>query len=87
MFRWFDEYSEDDFARTGNIATETVVLDAGPLKEFPHSIEPHLRSLGMPTSLQKGVVTLLQDFEVCKEGEPLKSEQASILVNDCIIDL
>ena len=77
---WFEEYSDEDFARSGNIATETVVLDAGPLKEFPHSLEPRLRSLGMPTSLQKGVVTLLRDFEVCKEGTPLTPEQTSILV-------
>lgn len=79
-FSWFEEYNEEDYARSGNIATETVTLDAGPLKDFAHSLEPRLRSLGMPTSLQKGVVILLRDFEICKEGTPLTPEQASILV-------
>jgi len=79
VLKWFEEYYETDFARSGNIASETIVLDAGPLTQFAHSIEPHLRLLGMPTSLQKGVVTLLKDYEVCKEGTPLTSEQARIL--------
>lgn len=79
VLKWFDEYVETDFARSGNLATETVIVDKGPLKQFSHSLEPHLRQLGMPSTLQKGVVTLLQDFEVCQEGEPLTSDQARIL--------
>jgi hypothetical protein len=79
--RWFDDYAETDFARSGTVATETVVLDAGPLEDFAHSMEPHLRKLGMPSALNKGVITLLKDYEVCREGVPLTSEQASILVS------
>jgi len=79
VVKYFDTYRERDFARTGDVATETVQLYAGPLGQFPHNLEPYLRELGMPTSLQKGVVTLLQDFEVCHDGEPLTSEQARIL--------
>lgn len=33
----------------------------------------------MPTSLERGVVTLLRDYEVCKEGQVLTPEQAKIL--------
>jgi mRNA turnover protein 4 len=69
------------------LATETVVLDSGPLKQFPHSLEPHLRQLGMPTTLQKGVVTLLKDYEVCKEGVALTPEQARILVRNLTLFL
>lgn len=65
------------------MATDTVTLPAGPLPQFPHSIEPHLRQLGMPTSLQKGIVTLLKEFTVCKAGESLKPEQARMLVSFC----
>ncbi|XP_054157791.1 mRNA turnover protein 4 homolog [Oppia nitens] len=79
VLKWFDEYGDSDYARTGSVATETVTLDAGPLEEFAHSMEPHLRSLGMPTTLQKSVVHLLQDFEVCREGVELTSQQARIL--------
>ena len=28
----------------------------GPLDQFTHSMEPNLRQLGLPTSLQKGII-------------------------------
>ncbi|KAM4703746.1 mRNA turnover protein 4 homolog [Rhinophrynus dorsalis] len=76
---WFDQFKETDFARAGNKATYAVVLDAGPLEQFPHSMEPQLRQLGLPTALKKGVITMLSDYEVCKEGDVLTPEQARIL--------
>ncbi|OCT71074.1 mRNA turnover protein 4 homolog [Xenopus laevis] len=76
---WFDQYKETDFARAGKKATYSVVLDAGPLDQFTHSMEPQLRQLGLPTALKKGVITLLSDYDVCKEGDVLTPEQARIL--------
>ncbi|EMP28303.1 mRNA turnover protein 4 like protein, partial [Chelonia mydas] len=76
---WFSQFKEVDFARAGNKATFTVSLDTGPLEQFPHSMEPQLRQLGLPTALKKGVVTLLSDYEVCKEGDVLTPEQARVL--------
>lgn len=76
---WFDDYGVEDFARAGFKATQTVQLKEGPLKQFSHSIEPYLRQLGMPTKLDRGVVTLIKDYEVCKEGGILTPEQAKIL--------
>ncbi|XP_064445918.1 mRNA turnover protein 4 homolog isoform X3 [Mirounga angustirostris] len=79
FLRWFTKYTEMDFARAGNKATFTVTLDPGPLEQFPHSMEPQLRQLGLPTALKRGVVTLLSDHEVCKEGDVLTPEQARVL--------
>nr|XP_014094868.1 mRNA turnover protein 4 homolog [Bactrocera oleae] len=79
VLEWAKKYWAVEYARSGFKATETVVLPAGPLEEFTHSIEPHLRSLGMPTKLQKGVVTLFSDYTVCEEGKVLTPEQARIL--------
>ncbi|NXU78334.1 MRT4 protein, partial [Oreotrochilus melanogaster] len=76
---WFSKFKQVDFARAGNKATYTVSLDTGPLEQFPHSMEPQLRQLGLPTALKKGVVTLLSDYEVCKEGDVLTPEQARVL--------
>ena len=76
---WFTKYTEMDFARAGNKAAFTVNLDPGPLEQFPHSMEPQLRQLGLPTALRRGVVTLLSDYEVCKEGDVLTPEQARVL--------
>jgi len=74
-----ESFSEKDYARGGAQATHTVELEEGPLEQFAHSLEPHLRSLGMPTSLKKGVVTLIKNYTVCKEGQILTPEQARIL--------
>ncbi|XP_055848352.1 mRNA turnover protein 4 homolog [Episyrphus balteatus] len=79
VLEWAKNYSADEYARSGFVATETVVLPAGPLEEFAHSMEPHLRSLGMPTKLEKGVITLYSDYTVCNEGNVLTPEQARIL--------
>ncbi|XP_062499551.1 mRNA turnover protein 4 homolog [Corticium candelabrum] len=76
---WFDKYREMDYARSGSTSTLTVVLDAGPLEEFSHAIEPQLRQLGLPTTLKKGVITLLEDYQVCSLGDTLTPEQAKIL--------
>lgn len=76
---WFDEYSTEEFARGGFKATETVKLPIGPLPDFSHAIEPHLRKLGMPTVLQKGIVSLISEYTVCEKGKTLSPEQAKIL--------
>jgi len=77
--KWFEAYSDTDYARTGCAAEQDVELKEGPLEQFAHSMEPQLRQLGLPTKLVRGVVTLTKDFVVCKKDEILKPEQARIL--------
>nr|CAB3264018.1 mRNA turnover protein 4 homolog [Phallusia mammillata] len=79
VIQWFKEYSEHDHARAGNIATSTVELAEGPLTQFSHAIEPHLRKLGLPVALKKGIVTMLEEHTVCKDGDVLTPEQCKIL--------
>ncbi|XP_050096472.1 mRNA turnover protein 4 homolog [Anopheles aquasalis] len=76
---WFDSYVVDEYARSGFRATQTIKLEAGPLEEFSHAMEPHLRSLGMPTKLDRGVVTLYKEYTVCEKNKVLTPEQARIL--------
>ncbi|KAF9432054.1 mRNA turnover 4 [Entomortierella beljakovae] len=80
---YFANYIESDFARSGIVATSTFVVPAGPVyrgeEVFPHNMEPQLRSLGMPTVLNNGIVTLTNEYRVCKEGQTLTPEQAQIL--------
>lgn len=55
VIQWFEDFSIEDYARSGFKTNTTVTLPAGPLKQFAHSIEPYLRTkLGMPTKLEKG---------------------------------
>lgn len=77
--RWFSEFVELDYARSGNIADEKIVIDKGPFPDLHFSLEPQLRQLGLPTSLQKGVVTFVKDHTVCEEGDVLNPEQSRIL--------
>ncbi|KAG0307991.1 mRNA turnover 4 [Dissophora globulifera] len=80
---YFANYTESDYARSGVKATSTFVVPAGPVHRgedvFPHNMEPQLRSLGMPTTLNNGIVTLTNDYRVCKEGQTLTPEQAQLL--------
>lgn len=69
-----------EYARSGFVTPETVELSEGPLPQFQHSMEPQLRQLGMPTALQKGVITLIKPYKVCQKGDILTPEQAQILV-------
>eukprot|EP00252_Welwitschia_mirabilis_P021337 TRINITY_DN5458_c0_g1_i1.p1 TRINITY_DN5458_c0_g1~~TRINITY_DN5458_c0_g1_i1.p1 ORF type:complete len:230 (+),score=47.02 TRINITY_DN5458_c0_g1_i1:134-823(+) len=75
----FENFQEHDFARTGALATETVELKEGPLEQFTHDMEPFLRKQGMPVRLNKGVVELVADYTVCREGEPISPEASHIL--------
>ncbi|RNA04320.1 mRNA turnover 4 -like protein [Brachionus plicatilis] len=79
VLNYFQEYECPDYARSGNVATEDVTINAGPLTQFQHTMEPQLRKLGMHTSLKKGIVTLDMDFVVCKKGDKLTPEQARLL--------
>lgn len=79
VLSWFGEFSESEFSRAGNQATQTVYAVSGALPAFTHDMEPQLRKLGLPTSLEKGVVTLRQDYKICEKDKPLTPEQAQIL--------
>ncbi|KAI8824341.1 ribosomal protein L10-domain-containing protein [Fimicolochytrium jonesii] len=80
---YFDGFWKKDYARSGCTATETVTIAEGPVMRgedgFPHNMEPQLRSLGMPTALVNGVVTLRSEHTICKEGDVLTPEQAQLL--------
>lgn len=79
VLEWFSSFTEPDYARSGNTATQTVTLAQGALPEFSHSMEPQLRQLGLPTSLERGVITLLRPHKVCDAGATLTPEQCRIL--------
>lgn len=84
---WFADFQQPDFARTGNRATRTVILPAGPVMQqhsdppepFPHNEEPQLRKLGLNTSMKRGVPTLDVPHTVCEKGRALSGEQAQLL--------
>jgi len=52
---WFGDFTEAEFSRAGNKATQTVYAVSGSVPAFSHDMEPQLRKLGLPTCLQKGL--------------------------------
>ncbi|KAK1226298.1 mRNA turnover and ribosome assembly protein [Marasmius sp. AFHP31] len=84
---WFADFRPPDFARSGNVATRTVVLPAGPVMQhhsdppepFPHNEEPQLRKLGLSTRMNKGVPTIDVPHKICEKGKTLTAEQAQLL--------
>ena len=73
-----------DFARVGQIATETIVCPEGPVKNcfdvpMSHTLEAMLRKHGLPTKLNKGVVECVNEKIICKRGVKLSSDQCALL--------
>ena len=58
VLRYFANFVELEFARASNVATQTAVVSAGPLTAFTHDMEPQLRRLGLPTTLEKGFTSI-----------------------------
>lgn len=82
--RIIDEFEHEDYARAGAKATHDFRIKEGPVPDgahgpLQHTMEPQLRKYGMPTKLNKGVIEVLSDFVVCKEGKVLDANQAAIL--------
>lgn len=76
---FFRSFELEDFSRSGSVAPCDVDLEAGPLPQFNHALEPYLRQLGLPCKLNKGIVTLERDHRICSAGKELTSEQARLL--------
>jgi len=79
VVKFFLDYSEPDFARSGFKATHKIELKKGPLPQFQGTMEPELRRLGLHTTLKRGVIHLEKPQTICKVGKPLTPESATLL--------
>lgn len=76
-----EDFVKSDFARTGNVAPQDVVIPAGPLptEVFPHNMVEQLARLGLPVKLDRGVIHVREDVTICKEGSALTPESSQLL--------
>jgi len=77
---YFNKYNRAAFARADDLACATVLIKKGPLPQFSHAIEAHLREkLKFPTMLNNGVVELLEDVFLSKDGVRITPDQSRLL--------
>jgi len=80
VVKYFNSFNQATFARAGDVSTVTVKIVAGALPQFSHAIESFLREkLKLPTMLKNGVVTLLKDVFLAKDGDRLTPENTRLL--------
>lgn len=88
VFEFMASFEVLDFARTGCVAPESVVVyaDEKGLKHaeteqfLPATAEPQLRGCGLPTMLVGGLIRLTCDsFQICEEGEKLNADKCRLL--------
>ena len=76
---FFGGFSATDFARAGFVPPATIQQPPGRLTELPHTMLDQLRKLGMPVTLDKGVIVLPQAYTLCHAGRALTPEQGRLL--------
>lgn len=79
VIQFMKSLTRPDYATTGFIATETFVVPAGHLTQFPYSMDSHLRELGLPVQLDNGTINNIRDYEVCHVGQPITKNAAELL--------
>jgi len=81
VIRWFSNFEVEDFAKQGFVPQADLVLEAGPLPQFPSPMLAELRKLGLNLHIERAELSLLSDFVVAESGVPLSPEQAKLLVH------
>lgn len=76
---FFEKHRCLEYARSGCVASRTVVVEAGAQAQFGHTMEPQLRKLGLPVKMLRGVIQVEQRHVVCRAGQRLTPEQCSLL--------
>lgn len=77
---YFNKYNRAAFARAGDLSNATVLVKKGKLPQFSFAIEAHLRErLKFPTMLNHGVVELLEDVFLAKDGVRITPDQSRLL--------
>lgn len=81
MIDFFLTWRESVGLLPGQCSTENVLISkgVGTFDRFANTIEPYLRTLGLPTRVHEGKIEMLADFVVCTAGEVVNVEKAKIL--------
>jgi len=78
---YFKALKIPDFAKGGDQASETVILQEGYIFDKPTSMLDQLRQLGAVVEIENGHVVLKNTFVAAKKGVHLTPEQAKMLTH------
>ncbi len=79
--KYVGQYSADEYAVAGNVATRTIVLEKGEknLTGMCHSMAPYLRTLGLNVKLDNQKLVLCDNFILAEHGKTLTVERCKLL--------
>ncbi|MBU5574891.1 MAG: 50S ribosomal protein L10 [Candidatus Aenigmatarchaeota archaeon] len=66
-------------ARTGDIATNDIIVPAGPTDIPPGPAISTLQKVKIPTKVEAGKISIIKDTIVCKAGEKISQDLVSAL--------
>ncbi|CAH1757831.1 11327_t:CDS:2 [Entrophospora sp. SA101] len=91
---YFESFIKKDHARSGNIASGTIIIPEGIVRynfgsasndysnggfPIPVTMSKQLEKLGMPVVVEREHLVLKSDYKVCNIGDKLSIEQAHLL--------
>lgn len=79
VVKFFGNYCESEFARSGFKATARMEVKEGELEMFEVNQVTKLQQLGLPVEARKGKVWVRHDMTVCDVGETLTPEAAKVV--------
>ena len=66
-------------AKPGDLASKDIVISQGPTPLPPGPAISTLQKVGLKASVQGGKITIMQDKIVCKQGDTVSEDLASVL--------
>jgi len=79
LSRILDKNKSSAPAKPGQIAPKDIVVNKGPTNFTPGPIIGELSSLGIKTGVENGKIVIKEDCVVCKKGDKISAELASML--------
>ena len=84
IVEYFQNVKEQDFARAGSVAIDTVRITKEMLETHPVSMVEQLRKLGLPVEVKDGKLAFYggkEEHLLCKEGSTLTAETCKLLLH------
>eukprot|EP00792_Barthelona_sp_PAP020_P005758 TRINITY_DN2788_c0_g1_i2.p1 TRINITY_DN2788_c0_g1~~TRINITY_DN2788_c0_g1_i2.p1 ORF type:complete len:231 (+),score=65.63 TRINITY_DN2788_c0_g1_i2:35-694(+) len=79
VVEYFNNKIVPEYARTGFVAVQRIVIPEGPLEGFSHNMVEQFRRLGMTVRIEKGVIYNEREIVLSEPGEPLTAQQSDLL--------